>query len=126
MTVENEVLYYGTGRERRRVGAVYRRVSDEYIDPVVFAADSMIGIPNLMSAYPRRKRRPPQRPRNGVADDKGIYYFVPKMIRYYLKEEPILPTPPPTCRFTPYDLRYTPRPPEYPRGQGLARRAATA
>jgi len=107
MTVENEVLYYGTGRERRRVGTIYRRVSDEYLDPVVFEADSLIGIPNIMSAYRAGNIALMNAPGNGVADDKGIYYFVPKMIQYYLREEPILRNAPTYLPFYEEDRNYT-------------------
>ncbi len=107
MTVENEVLYYGTGRERRRVGTIYRRVSDEYLDPVVFEADSLIGIPNIMSAYRAGNVALMNAPGNGVADDKGIYYFVPKMIQYYLREEPILRNAPTYLPFYEEDRNYT-------------------
>ena len=107
MVVENEVLYYGAGRERKRVGAIYRRVSDEFLDPVTFQADSLIGIPNLMSAYRAGNVAVLNAPGNGVADDKGIYYFVPKMIQYYLREEPILRNAPTYLPFYQEDLAYT-------------------
>ncbi len=107
MSVENEVLYYGNGSERRRVGAIYRRVSDEYLDPVVFEADSLIGIPNLMSVYRAGNVAILNAPGDGVADDKGIYYFVPKMIRYYLREEPILLNAPTYLPFYEEDRKYT-------------------
>ena len=107
MTVENEVLYYGTGRERRRVGTIYRRVSDEYLDPIVFEADSMIGIANIMSVYRAGNVAIMNAPGNGAADDKGIYYFVPKMIAYYLKQEPILRNAPTYLPFYAADLQYT-------------------
>ena len=77
--VRDSQVFYRSIQGDRRVGAIYRRVSDEYMDPLCFEPSSLIGIPNLMTAY-----------RAGIADDKGIYYFVPKMIRYYLGEEPIL------------------------------------
>ena len=107
MTVENEVLYYGAGRERRRVGTIYRRVSDEYLDPIVFEADSMIGIANIMSVYRAGNVAIMNAPGNGVADDKGIYYFVPKMIAYYLKQEPLLRNAPTYLPFYAADLQYT-------------------
>ena len=66
---------------------VYRRISDEYLDPMTFLPESLIGIPNLMDVYRSGNVAIVNAPGNGVADDKGIYYFVPKMIRYYLKQE---------------------------------------
>ena len=81
--VENQTLYYRTSRDPVKVGAVYRRVSDEFMDPLCFEPSSLIGIPNLMDAYRAGNVAVMNAPGNGVADDKGIYYFVPKMISYY-------------------------------------------
>jgi len=89
--VEDDCLYYrGLYNERMRVGALYRRVSDEYLDPLTFEKSSLLGIPNLMRAYAKGNVAVVNALGNGVADDKGIYYFVPAMIKYYLGEEPIL------------------------------------
>ena len=89
--VEGDVLYFrGYGSAKQRVGAVYRRLSDEYLDPVAFLPESVIGVPNLMAAYRAGNVAILNAPGNGAADDKGLYYFVPKMIEYYLGEEPIL------------------------------------
>ncbi len=88
--VRDSVLYYRSIHGDQRVGAVYRRVSDEYMDPLCFEPSSLIGIPNLMAAYRAGNVAVLNAFGNGAADDKGIYYFVPKMIRYYLDEEPIL------------------------------------
>ncbi|WP_300729561.1 circularly permuted type 2 ATP-grasp protein [uncultured Bacteroides sp.] len=91
LTVENDMVYYtDLDRERHRVGCIYRRVSDEYLDPLVFEPSSLLGVPNLMQAYRKGNVAIVNALGNGVADDKGIYYFVPKMIKYYLHEEPIL------------------------------------
>lgn len=93
--VEDDVVYYGgLYKEKIRVGCIYRRVSDEYMDPMVFEASSMLGVPNVMQAYRAGNVALINGIGNGVADDKGIYYFVPKMIRYYLNEEPILSNAP--------------------------------
>ena len=88
--VRDSVLYYRSTHGDQRVGALYRRVSDEYMDPLCFEPSSLIGIPNLMTAYRAGNVAVLNAFGNGAADDKGIYYFVPKMIRYYLGEEPIL------------------------------------
>ena len=89
--VQDCKLYYRDDHgSKQRVGAVYRRQSDEFLDPCTFRSDSLIGVPNLMAAYRAGNVAIINAPGNGVADDKGIYYFVPKMIRYYLGEEPIL------------------------------------
>lgn len=89
--VQDCKLYYRDDHgNKKRVGAVYRRQSDEFLDPCTFRSHSLIGVPNLMAAYRAGNVAIINAPGNGVADDKGIYYFVPKMIRYYLGEEPIL------------------------------------
>ena len=93
--VEDNVLYFaGMYKEKTRVGCVYRRVSDEYLDPLTFEASSLLGIPGIMQAYRAGNVAVINAVGNGVADDKGIYYFVPKMVRYYLNEEPILQNAP--------------------------------
>lgn len=91
LVVENDMVYYmGLYHEKQRVGSIYRRVSDEYLDPMVFEPSSLLGVPNLMQAYKKGNVAIINALGNGVADDKGIYYFVPKMVKYYLNEEPIL------------------------------------
>ena len=87
---DNKVYYAGMYKEKTRVGAIYRRVSDEYMDPMVFEASSLLGVPNVMEAFKVGTVALINAIGNGVADDKGIYYFVPKMVKYYLNEEPIL------------------------------------
>ena len=75
---------------RQRVGVVYRRLSDEFLDPFAFNPDSVIGVPGILAAYRAGNVAIVNAPGNGVADDKAVYYFVPKMIEYYLGESPIL------------------------------------
>ncbi len=104
--VRDSCLYYRSTKGDQKVGAVYRRVSDEYMDPTTFVPDSLIGIPNLMSAYRAGNVAVINAFGNGVADDKGIYYFVPKMIRYYLNEEPILSNAPTYLPFYEEDRKY--------------------
>ena len=104
--VKDSVLYYRSTDGDQRVGAVYRRVSDEYMDPLAFEPSSLIGIPNLMAAYRAGNVAVLNAFGNGVADDKGIYYFVPKMIRYYLGEEPILCNAPTYLPFYEEDRQY--------------------
>jgi len=105
--VENNTLYYKSSKGPVRVGAIYRRISDEFLDPLTFRSDSLIGIPGIMMAYRAGNVAILNAPGNGVADDKGIYYFVPKMIRYYLDEEPILDNAPTYLPFYKEDLNYT-------------------
>ena len=104
--VENQKLYYRGSKGAIRVGALYRRVSDEYIDPLFFEPSSLIGIPNLISAYMAGNVAVINAPGNGVADDKGIYYFVPEMISYYLGESPILENAPTYLPYFKSDMAY--------------------
>ena len=107
LVVEDNVLYYKEfDGSRKRVGVMYRRISDEYLDPMCFLPESLIGIPNLMEAYKAGNVAIINAPGNGVADDKGIYYFVPKMIKYYLGEEPILKNAPTYLPFYEEDRKY--------------------
>jgi len=108
LIVEDAVLYMKDYLGvKARVGAVYRRVSDEYLDPMTFQSDSLIGVPHIMDAYRTGNVALLNAPGNGVADDKGIYYFVPKMVKYYLGEEPILQNAPTYLPFYEDDLKYT-------------------
>ena len=75
----------------QRVDVIYRRIDDDFLDPVVFRPDSILGCPGLFSAYRSGQVALANAPGTGVADDKAIYPFVPDMIRYYLGEDPILP-----------------------------------
>ena len=104
--VRDSTVFYRSTQGDQRVGAIYRRVSDEYMDPLTFVPESLIGIPNLMAAYRAGNVGILNAFGNGVADDKGIYYFVPKMISYYLGEEAILSNAPTYLPFYPEDQRY--------------------
>ncbi len=107
LIVENDHLYFiDYSGKREPVGAVYRRISDEYLDPMTFREDSLIGIPHIYDIYRKGNVALLNAPGNGVADDKGIYYFVPKMIRYYLDEEPILHNAPTYLPFYKEDMTY--------------------
>ena len=90
----NQLFFVDYAGEKHKVGVVYRRISDEYLDPFCFNPDSVIGVPNLISAYRAGNVAIVNAPGNGVADDKGIYYFVPAMVSYYLGEEPLLQNAP--------------------------------
>ena len=83
LVVEAGCVYYkGLYDSRALVGSIYRRVSDEYLDPLAFVSESMLGVPNLMEAYKKGNVAVVNAFGNGVADDKGIYYFGEKMIQY--------------------------------------------
>ncbi len=95
LVVEDDKLYYyGLYNKKQPVGALYRRISDDYLDPLAFEPSSMLGVPNLMQAYAKGNVAVINSLGNGVADDKGTYYFVPMMVKYYLNEEPILQNAP--------------------------------
>ena len=105
--VEDNQLFYRDYRDKKqKVGVIYRRISDEYLDPMTFLPESLIGIPNLMDVYRSGNVAIVNAPGNGVADDKGIYYFVPKMIRYYLDQDPILHNAPTYLPFYEEDRKY--------------------
>lgn len=107
LRVENDKLYYVTyDGKLERVGAVYRRISDEYLDPMNFNPESVIGVPHLYDVVKKGNVALLNAPGNGIADDKGIYYFVPKMIKYYLDEEPILQNAPTYLPFYEEDMKY--------------------
>lgn len=107
LTAENDRLYFtGYNGKREQVGAVYRRISDEYMDPLSFNRESVIGVPHIFDIYRKGNVAIVNAPGNGVADDKGIYYFVPKMIKYYLGEEPILHNAPTYLPYYEEDMKY--------------------
>ncbi|HUO45396.1 MAG TPA: circularly permuted type 2 ATP-grasp protein [Acidimicrobiia bacterium] len=91
LIVDDHVVYALTTEGLSRVDVIYRRVEDEFLDPVTFRPDSLLGIPGLMSALRAGNVTLANAVGNGVADDKGIYSYVPELIRYYLGEEPVLP-----------------------------------
>ncbi|MCB4797615.1 circularly permuted type 2 ATP-grasp protein [Neotamlana laminarinivorans] len=88
--VENDFVYMKTIYGPKRVDVIYRRIDDDFIDPDVFNKDSVLGVKGLFSAYINGNVTLANAPGTGVADDKAIYTYMPEIIRYYLKEEPIL------------------------------------
>lgn len=88
--VRDECVFMRTTSGPRQVDIIYRRIDDEYLDPLAFRPDSMLGVPGLLSAYRAGNVTLANAIGSGVADDKSIYPFVPDMIRFYLGEEPIL------------------------------------
>ena len=107
LVVENDHLYFvDYSGKKEQVGAVYRRISDEYLDPMNFNKESVIGIPHIFDIFRKGNVALLNAPGNGIADDKGIYYFVPRMIRYYLGDEPILSNAPTYLPFYEDDRNY--------------------
>ncbi len=105
--VDDGHVYMRTTRGPRRVDVIYRRVDDDFLDPLVFRSDSSLGVPGLLSVYRAGRVTLSNAIGTGVADDKSIYPFVPDMIRFYLSEEPILNNVPTyQCRKK-EDLQYT-------------------
>lgn len=105
--VENDLVYYrGLYDQKQRVGAIYRRISDEYLDPLAFESSSLLGVPNLFRAYSKGNVAIMNSLGNGVADDKGIYYFVPKMVEFYLGEKAILQNAPTYLPYFEEDKKY--------------------
>ena len=90
LVVRDDVLYMRTTRGLERVHAVYRRLDDDFLDPLEVRADSVLGVPGLMRAYRAGSVAIANAVGTGVADDKAVYHYVPQMIRFYLSEEPIL------------------------------------
>ncbi len=90
LVVDNHFVYMKTTRGLQKVDVIYRRVDDDFIDPLVFRPDSMLGVPGIYWAYRKGNVAIINAMGNGVADDKAVYAYVPDMIKYYLNEEPIL------------------------------------
>ncbi len=90
LLVKDDFVYMRTTAGLERVDVIYRRVSDDFMDPEVFNPDSMLGVPGIMRAYAKGNVAMANAPGTGVADDKAVYAYVERFIRYYLSEEPIL------------------------------------
>jgi uncharacterized circularly permuted ATP-grasp superfamily protein len=90
LVVNNHKVYMKTTTGLQQVDVIYRRVDDEYLDPLVFNPTSMLGVAGIMAAYRKGNVAIVNAIGNGVADDKAVYAYVPDMIKYYLNEEPIL------------------------------------
>ena len=107
LLVNDGFVYMRTTKGLQRVDIIYRRVDDDFIDPLVFRQDSLLGVPGLMDAYKQGNVTLANAPGTGVADDKSVYAYVPDMIRYYLSEEPILANVETYLCRRPDDLEYT-------------------
>lgn len=91
LVVKNHFVYMNTTRGLQKVDVIYRRVDDDYIDPLVFNKESMLGTEGLFEAYKRGNVVLVNAPGAGVADDKAVYAYIPRLIKYYLGEEVLLP-----------------------------------
>lgn len=106
LSVRDDVVYARTTRGPQRVDVIYRRIDDSFLDPKVFRAESLLGVPGLFGAYRAGRVTLANAPGTGVGDDKSVYPYVPEMIRFYLSEEPILHNVPTWQLRRPDDLRY--------------------
>ena len=88
--VSENVVYMRTTQGPRRVDVLYRRLDDDFLDPLVFRPDSVLGVPGLLSAYRAGNIALANAVGTGVADDKAVYTYMPEIVRFYLGEEPIL------------------------------------
>ncbi|MEP6698313.1 MAG: circularly permuted type 2 ATP-grasp protein [Verrucomicrobiota bacterium] len=99
-------VFMRTTKGLKQVDVIYRRINDDYLDPQVFRKDSGLGVPGLVEAYRSGNVSLANSIGTGIADDKVVYHFVPKMIRYYLGEDPILPNVPTYLASIKEDLAY--------------------
>src|SRR5579863_7452529 len=106
LVVKSDVVYMRTTEGLKRVDVIYRRVDDDFLDPLVFRPDSALGVPGLMSAYQSGNVTLANAVGTGVADDKAVYSYMPEIVKFYLGQEPILKNVPTwRCR-EPKDLAY--------------------
>ncbi|HQR36596.1 MAG TPA: circularly permuted type 2 ATP-grasp protein [Blastocatellia bacterium] len=91
LIVHDNVVYMRTTAGLRRVDVIYRRIDDDFIDPLAFRPDTILGVPGLFNAYRAGNVALANAIGTGVADDKAMYAYVPKIIKYYLDEDPIIP-----------------------------------
>jgi uncharacterized circularly permuted ATP-grasp superfamily protein len=106
LIVEDNTVFMRTTRGKQKVDVIYRRVDDDFLDPLTFRRDSLLGVPGLMNVYRDGNVAIVNAPGAGVADDKSVYAFVPRLISYYLSEEPILAQVPTYLGFRRDDFGY--------------------
>ena len=94
LLVQDHKVWMRTTKGLRKVDVIYRRIDDDFLDPLAFRPDSLLGVPGIMGAWRAGNVALANAPGNGVADDKVVYAYVPDMIRYYEGEDPILPNVP--------------------------------
>ena len=94
LVVSDGFVYMRTTKGFERIDVLYRRIDDDFLDPLSFREDSMLGVPGLMDAYRAGRIALANAPGTGIADDKVVYAYVPQIIKYYLDEDPIIPNVP--------------------------------
>jgi uncharacterized circularly permuted ATP-grasp superfamily protein len=105
--VANDIVYMRTTEGPQRVDVIYRRIDDDYLDPLAFRPDSTLGVPGIFAAYRAGNVTLANAIGTGVADDKSTYLYVPQMIEFYLGEKPIISNVPTYMLSKPDDLAYT-------------------
>jgi uncharacterized circularly permuted ATP-grasp superfamily protein len=90
LLVHNNIVYMRTTAGLRRIDVIYRRIDDDFVDPLAFHRDSILGVPGLMNAYRAGNVTVVNAIGTGIADDKAIYAYLPAIIRYYLGEDPVI------------------------------------
>jgi uncharacterized circularly permuted ATP-grasp superfamily protein len=106
LVAQDGKVFMRTTMGLKPVDVIYRRINDDFLDPQVFRKDSGLGVPGLVEAYRDGNVSLANSIGTGIADDKAVYHFVPKMIRYYLSEDPILPNVPTYLATVKEDLAY--------------------
>lgn len=106
LTVRDGFVFMRSTHGFKKVDVIYRRIDDDFLDPLHFRPDSLLGVPGLIDSYRKGNVALANAPGTGVADDKAIYAFVPDMIRFYLSEEAILPNVPTYLCYRPDELSY--------------------
>ena len=106
LVVDDGFVCMRTTKGFERVDVIYRRIDDDFLDPQCFRPDSMLGVPGLMRAYQKGNVALANAPGGGVADDKVVYAYVPRIVKYYLGEDIILPNVPTYICSEPDDLQY--------------------
>ena len=106
LLVEGNHVFMRRTHGKRRVDVIYRRIDDEFLDPLTFRRDSLLGVPGLLNVYREGNVALANAPGAGVADDKSVYAFMPALIKYYLGEEPLLPQVPTYLGASKDGLRY--------------------
>ena len=121
LVVKGDVVYMRTTEGLKRVDVIYRRIDDDFLDPLVFRPDSALGVPGLMSAYQAGNVTLANAVGTGIADDKAVYSYMPEIVKFYLGEEPLLKNVPTwRCRET-RTSGLCARPPRGAGGEGSAR-----
>jgi uncharacterized circularly permuted ATP-grasp superfamily protein len=104
--VKDEVVYMRTTQGPKRVDVIYRRIDDDFLDPLAFRPDTALGVPGLMAAYQAGHVTLANAVGTGIADDKAVYSYMPAIMKFYLGEEPILKNVPTWCCREPDQLYY--------------------